>query len=348
MEPVNNMPEQILLYDTRTGACVDTPTVHVKPNESRSLLDAGLDVELVTASSTRNLQYTSLQPSKVSINSSTGKLEGIISTSSVVVTVIGPNSSASAVSFLVVCSPCRINLDVQYDGGYAVRYSSPTNRISTHMAALWEFYLTEFGVEVICSEPSQFESFADQCPNENPDVGCDCGDCENSKPAQDGSGFFIENYHHKNAHNVILREVQTPLTNRRMLFIGHNMCKRGDLSCEPIGGYGIAWAAYKICGIYSHEPDVTKPARTMDDELLTVLHEFGHLIGALDHYDYGGAPSTEDMNKEYSVNTFSDMCMYGTAILDHNSDEYEQLINAPVICDGCRMLIEDYLDSNCL
>ena len=103
IEPVNNMPEQILLYDTRTGTCVDTPKVHVKPGETRSLLDAGLDVELVTASSTRNLQYTSLQPSKVSINSSTGKLEGIISASSVVVTVIGPNSSASAVSFLAVC-----------------------------------------------------------------------------------------------------------------------------------------------------------------------------------------------------------------------------------------------------
>ncbi len=58
----------------------------------------------------------------------------------------------------------------------------------------------------------------------------------------------------------------------------------------------------------------------------TLLHEFGHLYGAPDHYTQA---VTEDMIGE----GYSDYCIYGSY------KDVSDVVNDLTICDGCRMKI---------
>ena len=344
MNPTSDITDQILIYDKKTGECVTTPTVHVKPQETRSLSDAGIEMEFVTLSANRQLQFTSAQPSKIAINSTTGAITGVTSMSTVVVTVSGSNGTAAPGTFVVQCSPYRIDLDVQYDGGYVTRYMSEAltavERINAHTPALWKFYLETFGAEVVASTPEQFESLADMCNSEHYYDECACGDCKQSEVLTGGTVFY-STVHHKNVVNNIFHQTRTPLTTRQMLFLGHEMCERDSPlgNCYPVLSNGIAREADKICAVYTFT--------SIEEELLTVLHEFGHLIGAVDHYGGGNVPSTDDMNEAYDeVDLFKTLCVFGEAKYSDN-DEHSSLVNNPVICDGCKQMIQTYLSENC-
>lgn len=62
---------------------------------------------------------------------------------------------------------------------------------------------------------------------------------------------------------------------------------------------------------------------------LTVVHEFGHLYGAPDHYA-GTTKSTEEINREYGSELFERKCIYGEDRLQ------SEVANGLIICAGCR------------
>lgn len=76
---------------------------------------------------------------------------------------------------------------------------------------------------------------------------------------------------------------------------------------------------------------------SFDHETFTLIHEFGHLYGAEDHYGdrYAGSKTTAELEEEYNYNLdFDNDCIYGA--------DKESLIDPEdmKVCDGCRELIE--------
>ena len=70
---------------------------------------------------------------------------------------------------------------------------------------------------------------------------------------------------------------------------------------------------------------------------VTTVHEFGHLIGAKDHYG-NGKPSTEAVNGAMGENLFNRYCIYGE---EHGN---QNVLNNIQICEGCRMVLLGEID----
>ena len=340
MNPENDITEQILIYDKKTGDCVTTPTVHVKPQETRSLSDAGIEVEFVTLSTNRQLQFDSPQPSKVTVNSTTGAITGVTSMSTVVVTVSGRNSTAAPGTFEVQCSPYRINLDVKYDEGYRDReasrgeYSSASERISTYLSSLYDYYLEEFGLYISYSTPSCFTSLADECPAGRDNL-CSCGTCVETDleyPEETLSGM-----HHKNMNNVLYNLDVDPANTYSMVFIGHPLCEKDSgNTCEETVAYGITVYALNTSAIFTYDDTAF--------EHMTVFHEFGHLVGTEDHYDLP-AHTTTWYQDNYPDAGFSMTCIYSENTRLKIND-YESILRTRIMCDGCKSFVRAHLEEN--
>ena len=69
----------------------------------------------------------------------------------------------------------------------------------------------------------------------------------------------------------------------------------------------------------------------MVDELKTVVHEFGHMFGAPDHYGELNASNTENLQTKKPDYRFNQFCIYG----EKKKDATDTL----TICEGCQRSI---------
>lgn len=225
-----------------------------------------------------------------------------------------------------------LNVIAQYDIAYSSRFTDADNRVGNAMEELHAFCLEQFGIELNYSEPLWYYSYADLLCN---DVGFD-EPCPHSSlcnnPTEQNGILVPSDYHHKRLANI-LAHTYRPETAESMIisFIGHKICdSAGDLhySNGDNGNYlhGIAYDPLGILAVSSH----VSVAR----EQITLIHEFGHLIAALDHYGFG-YPSTSEMNSGYEGEPFSDNCIYGVG--KDNITSVEDI----VICEGCKMLVRE-------
>jgi hypothetical protein len=89
---------------------------------------------------------------------------------------------------------------------------------------------------------------------------------------------------------------------------------------------GLAVPAAGICAIFNFDSE--------DDEFVTLVHEFGHLFGVLDHYDdYYGTAYYEGIDPSYDS-----ACIYGEGRIDPG------VRDSITICNGCLNRILDNLD----
>lgn len=244
---------------------------------------------------------------------------------------------------LTCITPYVVNLDVIYDQAYLSRYSDASNRISSQISALQMKYLTEFGIWVECGSPSEFYSYADVECTTNPTQVCTHAtnsECMNSILYISGN-TKLYTYHHNNIYNIMLRIPLPDLSHTvRMAYIGHNICRTyettvsedGKIVTETVHQNNPYWGlTYSGKGLMS----ITNFG-TAQNETKTMLHEFGHLFGAPDHYG-GSQPSTDDLKLEDE--RFSSYCIYGE---DRNSTEVLQNLT---ICEGCKARIEQNKDT---
>ena len=66
-----------------------------------------------------------------------------------------------------------------------------------------------------------------------------------------------------------------------------------------------------------------------------MVHEFGHLFGAPDHYNEGDAPPSDALGTNYSPN-----CIYG------EQRKSDPTTNNLTICPGCSAAIADAADKH--
>ena len=230
--------------------------------------------------------------------------------------------------------PNVVNLIVNYDNAYLSRYPNAVSRIKNQMETLQELYYNEFDILVNWSIPMQYSSYADIACSTNPDAHCSHATNENcyaSKIYTDGS-VILENLHHKNIDNIIARMTFPNMESAvRLTYIGHLICnvyrdKSGNFkSHAEHNENGVSYFQLGVCTVMNFGG--------VDTETKTMIHEFGHLYGALDHYG-GSTPSTQQMKDETGDNRFSEYCIYGekrndTIVLDNL-----------LICDGCKARIE--------
>ena len=69
--------------------------------------------------------------------------------------------------------------------------------------------------------------------------------------------------------------------------------------------------------------------------MITLIHEFGHIVGALDHYGGGSCDSTETIEDKYPGKDFDEYCLFG-----ENQENIRSMADL-TICSGCRELMHD-------
>ncbi len=230
--------------------------------------------------------------------------------------------------------PNVVNLNVFYDNAYLSRYSSAASRIKNQLQVLQELYYNEFDILINYSYPQKYNSYADVSCSTNPNNSCSHVTdtyCHDSTIYVSGA-VELENYHHKNIINIIARmnfpKIESGL---KMTYIGHLTCSvyrnsaGGFISHANGDTLGLTFREIGVCNVMNFN--------SANDETKTMVHEFGHLYDAPDHYGIGSVPTTQEKIDITGDNRFSEYCIYGEE--KSNSDVVENLI----ICNGCKAII---------
>ena len=230
--------------------------------------------------------------------------------------------------------PNVVNLNVFYDNAYLSRYSGAASRIKNQMQALQELYYNEFDILINYSYPQKYNSYADANCSTSPNTSCSHVTntyCYDSRIYVSGS-VELENYHHKNIINIIARmnfpKIESGL---KMIYIGHLTCSvyrdsAGEFIDHDNGNtLGLTFSELGVATVMNFN--------SANDEIKTMIHEFGHFYGAPDHYGIGSAPTTQEQINITGDNRFSQYCIYGEE--KSNSNVVENLI----ICNGCKAII---------
>ena len=125
-------------------------------------------------------------------------------------------------------------------------------------------------------------------------------------------------------------ETSTPWADAyRIAFIGKNVCHKKENSCITDTD-GFAVAEERVALVSSTQNSTFK-------ETLTLIHEFGHFFGAIDHYLEQDDNLSDSMYSEESAKKafndlgFASMCIFG-------SDK--KYLDSISVCVGCDNLLK--------
>lgn len=225
-----------------------------------------------------------------------------------------------------------VNIQPLYDSAYVGKYGSAVNsRITNYLEVLQEKYMEEFGILVTYTTPTLFTSYASSDCFVTADALCSHGppsSCENSTISESGN-ITLKELHHTNIWNIAARIGESTSSDTvKMVFLGQKVCERGTSQCQTVQYAGKAFPSIDLAAVL-YNGNVTQ-------ELLTTIHEFGHMYGVIDHY--GGTESagvtTETLALEHPEREYSPYCIYGEKKFTDSS------VNSNiVICNGCKSWI---------
>jgi hypothetical protein len=216
----------------------------------------------------------------------------------------------------------NVSVVTVYDNAYANRYSGAYSRISNQILILQEKYLREFGITVNNISLTLFSSYADTNCTTNYNVECNHASedlCKNSRIYSNNT-VGLESYHHTNIYNIMARIPFPDLTSFvKVAYIGHEICTEDNHTSHPY--YGLTYPTIGLASVTNFYSETS--------ETKTLLHEFGHFYGVIDHYG-GSAKSTEQMKNETGNNGYNRNCIYG------ENKESLLVLSEFTICDGCK------------
>lgn len=220
-----------------------------------------------------------------------------------------------------------IDVDLIYDYGYLDRYSTANDRVTAQANALKSKYFSTFGINVNYYAPNEFASYTDSVCTTSHSTKCSHATdaaCTNSVLFTNGT-TTLYNYHHNNINNIMLR-IPFPNTAAyvRVAYIGHDNCAKVNGLHKPNYYYGLTYESIGLVTVMNFD--------TAASETKTLVHEFGHLYMAPDHYG-GSVPTTEEIIEQTGNTGFSKNCIYG------ENKNTTSVINNLTICDGCAAVI---------
>ena len=229
------------------------------------------------------------------------------------------------------------DVKVEYDHGYEIRYANALERIQGQLYKTQNYYLGQFGIYFDFETITKINSVADDSI-EFVNGSYECSGCISETHTAVGNHHcdydpYNENIrnHAQNGEDVILA------------FTGHELCDCSDLTdTDDYGGvYGVHFSNgdnANVCIVGNRDGE--------KQELKTLIHEFGHIFDAPDHYyseeeiDIGEEKySTTTIRVAYEDETFSESCIYG-----ENKDD-NIVVNQLLICSGCKTVMQNYIDS---
>lgn len=235
-----------------------------------------------------------------------------------------------------------VKLNILRDSAYNQRFEYSSSRIRACMATMQKTYLDEFGIyvdygsigDLSYTYIDDYASYPEQnvCTTCTYDQLCTCvanAYCEDSYAAPlMGSGIsdpVLMTYHHTNVYNILYRIPFPDMTQSlTMLFSGHRMCKADNHSTHSTMGMAVPLAGISMIMNFNSEASEQK----------TVVHEFGHLFDAPDHYGIGNIPTTQEQKNKTGDNRYNRQCIYGE---DKDSSYVQENL---IICDGCKAVIQ--------
>jgi len=235
----------------------------------------------------------------------------------------------------VITTTRTFNLLVYFDPTYQMRFDSgyaAVNTITEQLDALHDFYWENFGLYVTYTTPTVYDTYATENCITSPTGSCNHGTCSNSE-----SQTSLSDYHHTNIHNILMRlPLPSGDIDATILYIGHTTCEavwneENQEFEDRINPYnGLTYIDDRIIGITNN--------LTQIEGTRVLVHEFGHLFDAPDHYDNeeddDDIPTTDQINAEVGEMIFNEHCIYGEDRF--NTDVEEDLL----ICEGCSDRIE--------
>ena len=174
--------------------------------------------------------------------------------------------------------------------------------------------------------PEEFLSLADQCPEADGDwnyyeYACQCGSCQ-STDLGNVENLYDANFktrHHKNIKNIIaLLEPPATSLNATVAFIGHVTCENAGDAHGESAVRGLSVPQFRLVTINNEHGE--------NSEIVTLIHEMGHMIGIVDHY-YNGLPGDKS-------------CLYGD--YGYNADSLADITVCNVCCNRVADFIEQY------
>lgn len=215
-----------------------------------------------------------------------------------------------------------VKVNVLYDQAYLNRHPDAVSRIKSELETLGDVLLGRFGIQLEYTGPTKFTSLSDTCSTSY-NATCFHGTCVNS------TSSTLQSYHQTNAYNNFYNRTYLPkpdtTQNLCIAFLGRTLCSAADGECKK-GGLGLAQQSQGIALIFDHTGDTSETA--------TLVHEFLHLYGAIDHYYYDA--------EEYNYNgrySYANKCLYGTlqsASTGGDRDTATEINSGLILCTECR------------
>ncbi len=326
--------EGLLLLDSQTGERVDTDTETLFSFERMTtsnvvvpLSTLGIEAKVFDSTNPSTaLVWTTSDANIADVNLTTGALT-IKAFGNVTISAIRTiNGKLHSLSYQLYIVPTTISVSILYDGAYALKYSDPVGKMANLTQQLRRQYLIQFGVDIEFSTPQRYVSLADSCPNLDSYDRCGCGNSSANSTCEYPHSDFVAN-----ANNT-----PRPTSGKRIAFIGHDMCFESD-SNHYFNSNGLLTilGLAEQNGALSCIATSTTPTITDADELKVVVHEFGHLFNAPDHYLEG---QTAALNSYVTDgNFFHDDCIYGV----NKSVPY--IVSTLTMCAGCKARIGEAL-----
>ena len=217
-----------------------------------------------------------------------------------------------------------------------------------HLAIARQYFWEQFRVSIEFTHPQGILTYYEECTNRNSKGECECSSyCYNSEVIDQ-----LQNVHHSNISNILLRVPmpQDPI-DVTVLFIGHPTCYAYDSpTCKRLllgmadRQYGliavnnIGVCPYGTSGECQCDVSVDHYFYSVESSVKTLIHEIGHIFGAIDHYGglYKDSRSTSQMrklDKHYNEN-----CIYG------ENKEQPDVLDDFLMCEACRKNIEDGIE----
>ncbi|MBQ7355732.1 MAG: RICIN domain-containing protein [Clostridia bacterium] len=221
----------------------------------------------------------------------------------------------------------QVNLDIMYDNAYLSRYPDAYNQLINQLVALQQVYIENFGIFVNYDTPAIFSSYADSnCTASHTSTCNHVGNSSCANSGWDSSNMLVyQSYHHNNIYNNLLRiSFPNMSSTTRMVFFGRECCASIDGAHYSHPYYGLT---YYNLGLISITNFIS-----LESELKTIVHEFGHLYFAPDHYG-GSTQTTAEIKISSGDSRYSENCIYG-----ENKDEPDIIENL-TICEGCKAQI---------
>jgi uncharacterized protein YjdB len=336
LEAESSVANQVLLLDKQNGANAANCTRYIVLGQTTSLSTLGIEASFVSTSSIdQSISWSSMNPSIVSVDSSTGSVTGLTYGGTATITAThyhhGLSYQKQYTIHVVNANDMVYKIVHYYDTGYNLREGGASAAIQGYHDAVATRLERIFGIKVFSSIKG-YSSVCDKCKiNQHGAVLSTNLDslCRHPITCTTTDQLF---------NDLLSQTITGNDTTTVVSWTGHRMLDHEhDRSCSDNELHSVVITTYEVLD-WSDTSEKTK------DRVFSLLHELSHQFGASDHYCTKQAPD------DTCTNPLCDICCYGylqerECIMSRVYD-ISTLSDNALFCSDCRSLISSHIQDH--